>query len=46
MGEMHDQSDAQLIRAYAEHGTEAAFAEIVRAIPTSSIRRRVMTVVH
>lgn len=29
MGEMHDQSDAQLLRAYAEHGTEAAFAEIV-----------------
>jgi RNA polymerase sigma factor (sigma-70 family) len=29
MGEMHDQSDAQLLCAYAEHGTEAAFAEIV-----------------
>ncbi len=29
MGEMHDQSDAQLLRAYAEHGAEAAFAEIV-----------------
>jgi RNA polymerase sigma factor (sigma-70 family) len=29
MGEMHDQSDAQLLRAYAERGTEAAFAEIV-----------------
>ena len=23
---MHDQSDAQLLRAYAERGTEAAFA--------------------
>jgi RNA polymerase sigma factor (sigma-70 family) len=29
MVEMHDQSDAQLLRAYAEHGAEAAFAEIV-----------------
>ena len=29
MGEMHDQSDAQLLRNYAEHGAEAAFAEIV-----------------
>jgi len=29
MGEMHDQSDAQLLRAYAERGAEAAFAEIV-----------------
>lgn len=29
MGEMQDQSDAQLLRAYAERGTEAAFAEIV-----------------
>jgi RNA polymerase sigma factor (sigma-70 family) len=29
MGEMHDQSDAKLLRAYAEHGTETAFAEIV-----------------
>lgn len=29
MGEMHDQSDAQLLRAYAEHGTETTFAEIV-----------------
>jgi RNA polymerase sigma factor (sigma-70 family) len=29
MGEMHDQSDAQLLRAYAERGTEAAFAEIL-----------------
>ncbi len=29
MSEMHDQSDAQLLRAYAEHGAEAAFAEIV-----------------
>lgn len=29
MGEMHDQSDAQLLSAYAERGTEAAFAEIV-----------------
>ena len=29
MGEMHDQSDAQLLRDYAEHGAEAAFAEIV-----------------
>ncbi len=29
MGDMHDQSDARLLRAYAERGTEAAFAEIV-----------------
>lgn len=29
MGVMHDQSDAQLLRAYAERGVEAAFAEIV-----------------
>jgi RNA polymerase sigma factor (sigma-70 family) len=29
MGEMHDQSDAQLLRDYAEHGAEASFAEIV-----------------
>ncbi len=29
MGEMHDQSDAQLLNAYAERGAEAAFAEIV-----------------
>ena len=29
MGEMHDQSDAQLLRTYAEHGEEADFAEIV-----------------
>lgn len=29
MGEMHDQSDAQLLRTYAEHGAEAAFAKIV-----------------
>lgn len=29
MGEMHDQSDAQLLRDYAERGAEAAFAEIV-----------------
>ena len=29
MGEMHDQSDAQLLCAYAERGAEAAFAEIV-----------------
>lgn len=29
MSEMHDPSDAQLLRAYAERGTEAAFAEIV-----------------
>lgn len=29
MGEMHDQSDAQLLRAYAQRGAEAAFAEIV-----------------
>jgi RNA polymerase sigma factor (sigma-70 family) len=26
---MHDQSDAQLLRLYAEHGNEAAFREIV-----------------
>jgi hypothetical protein len=26
---MHDQSDAQLLRAYAENGVEAPFAEIV-----------------
>lgn len=29
MGEMHDQSDAQLLRDYAERGVEGAFAEIV-----------------
>jgi RNA polymerase sigma factor (sigma-70 family) len=29
MGEMHDQSDAQLLCDYAAHGAEAAFAEIV-----------------
>ena len=29
MGKMHDQSDAQLLRDYAERGAEAAFAEIV-----------------
>ncbi|TAK91642.1 MAG: sigma-70 family RNA polymerase sigma factor, partial [Verrucomicrobia bacterium] len=29
MGEMHDQPDAQLLRAYAERGAEATFAEIV-----------------
>ena len=29
MGEMHDQSDAQLLRDYAERGAEAAFAGIV-----------------
>ncbi len=29
MGEMQPQSDAQLLRAYAERGAEAAFAEIV-----------------
>ncbi len=29
MGEMHDQSDIQLLRDYAERGAEAAFAEIV-----------------
>ena len=29
MGEMHDQSDAQLLRQYAKHGHEAAFREIV-----------------
>jgi RNA polymerase sigma factor (sigma-70 family) len=29
MGEMDDQSDAQLLRDYAERGAEAAFAEIV-----------------
>jgi RNA polymerase sigma factor (sigma-70 family) len=29
MGEMQPQSDAHLLRAYAERGTEAAFAEIV-----------------
>jgi RNA polymerase sigma factor (sigma-70 family) len=28
MGEMHDQSDAQLLREYAEHGSETAFREI------------------
>ena len=26
---MHDESDAQLLREYAEHGNEAAFREIV-----------------
>jgi RNA polymerase sigma factor (sigma-70 family) len=29
MGEMHDQSDARLLRDYAERSAEAAFAEIV-----------------
>lgn len=29
MGEMHDQSDAQLLRAYAERSAEAAFRELV-----------------
>lgn len=29
MGKMHDLSDAQLFRAYAAHGTEAASAKIV-----------------
>ena len=29
MGEMHERSDAQLLRDYAEHGDEAAFREIV-----------------
>jgi RNA polymerase sigma factor (sigma-70 family) len=29
MGEMQEQSDVQLLRAYAEHGDEAAFREIV-----------------
>ena len=29
MGEMQPQSDAQLLRAYADGGAEAAFAEIV-----------------
>jgi RNA polymerase sigma factor (sigma-70 family) len=29
MGEMHEQSDARLLREYAEHGNEAAFREIV-----------------
>src|SRR5436309_3219038 len=29
MGEMQPKSDAQLLRDYAEHGAEAAFAEIV-----------------
>lgn len=29
MGEMRDQSDAQLLREYAERGAEASFAEIV-----------------
>lgn len=30
MGEMHEPSDAQLLRDYAEHRDEAAFREIVR----------------
>lgn len=33
---MHDPSDAQLLRAYAEHGTEAAFAEselVIKSVP-------------
>jgi RNA polymerase sigma factor (sigma-70 family) len=29
MGEMHDQSDIQLLRQYAENGNEASFREIV-----------------
>jgi RNA polymerase sigma factor (sigma-70 family) len=29
MGEMHEKSDAQLLRGYAQHGDEAAFAELV-----------------
>jgi RNA polymerase sigma factor (sigma-70 family) len=29
MGEMHEKSDAELLRAYAEHGQEAAFRELV-----------------
>ncbi|MDR3458037.1 MAG: sigma-70 family RNA polymerase sigma factor [Verrucomicrobiae bacterium] len=29
MGEMQSESDAQLLRAYVEHGTEAAFTELV-----------------
>ena len=29
MGEMQPKSDAQLLREYAEHGVETAFAEIV-----------------
>src|SRR5438046_2641942 len=29
MDEMHEQSDAQLLRGYAQHGDEAAFREIV-----------------
>ena len=29
MGEMQPPSDAQLLRAYADHGTESAFAKIV-----------------
>ena len=30
MGEMQNESDAQLLRAYAERGAEAAFAELVQ----------------
>lgn len=30
MGEMQPQSDAQLLRAYAEHGNEPAFTELVQ----------------
>ena len=30
MGEMQTESDAKLLRAYAERGVEAAFAELVR----------------
>jgi RNA polymerase sigma factor (sigma-70 family) len=29
MGEMHDRSDVQLLREYAEHGNESSFREIV-----------------
>src|SRR5438046_7223571 len=29
MDEMHEKSDAQLLRGYAQHGDEAAFREIV-----------------
>lgn len=30
MGKVNDQSDSQLLRAYADHRSEAAFAELVR----------------
>lgn len=36
MVEMHDRSDVQLLRDYAEGGQEAAFRELVNLRTTSS----------